>query len=148
MKSARSITALCVLLLASSLAVLAEKDESLQDLIAKAEAAHPKDRPALFIEVAERQLKAADELYNAGKSDEAKTCVDDVATYSGKAQDAALQSGSRLKQTEISLRKMAARLRDVARTLNYEDQAPVQTAADRLESLRTGLQKRMFGKSK
>lgn len=148
MNVARPITVWCVFLLASSLLVRAAKDESLQELIARAAAAHPKDQPGLYVEVAERQLKAADDLYNAGKTDEGKAAVNDVTTYAEKAKDAAVRSELRLKQTEISLRKMAAHLRDMSRTLNYEDQAPVKAAADRLEVLRTDLQKRMFGKNK
>jgi hypothetical protein len=71
-----------------------------------------------------------------------------VATYSEKAHDAAIQSGKKLKNTEIDFRKMSAKLRDIKRTLNFDDQAPVQAAADRLESLRTDLLSHMFGKGK
>jgi len=51
-----------------------------------------------------------------------------------------------LKDTEIALRKMSQRLRDLKRGLPYEDQGPVQGAADRLEQMRTELLGRMFGK--
>ena len=37
-------------------------------------------------------------------------------TYSEKAHDAAIQAGKKLKSTEIALRKMAAKLRDIKRT--------------------------------
>ncbi|MBZ5574153.1 MAG: hypothetical protein LAO09_19990 [Acidobacteriia bacterium] len=136
------------LLLVSSLAVFASKEETVQELVARAETARPDDRPALYVEAAQRQLKATDDLYTQGKTEEARATVGDVITYSEKAQNAALQSGKKLKQTEIALRKMAARLRDIQRSLSYEDQAPVQAAAERLENLRTGLQQRMFGKKK
>jgi hypothetical protein len=43
---------------------------------------------------------------------------------------------------------MAAKLRDIKRSLNFDDQAPVQAAADRLENLRTDLLSHMFGKGK
>jgi hypothetical protein len=135
-------------LLTASLAVFARKEETLQELIARAEAARPDDRPALYVEVAQRQLQAADDLYAAGKTEEAKAAVDGVVAYSEKAHDATVESGKRLKQTEIAMRKMAAKLRDIRRTLNFEDQDPVQAAADRLENLRTDLQQRMFGKKK
>jgi polyhydroxyalkanoate synthesis regulator phasin len=140
--------ALVGMLIGTALPGFASKEETLQELLARAESARPEDRPGPYVEAAERQLKAADNLYEAGKSEEAKAAVNDVATYSQKAQEAALQSGKRLKQTEIALRKMAARLRDIKRTLSFEDQAPVQAAADQLENLRTDLQKRMFSKNK
>ena len=65
-------------------------------------------------------------------------------TFSEKAHDAAIQSGKRVKNTEIEFRKMAAKLRDIKRTVNFEDQPPLQAAADRLESLRTDLLTHMF----
>ena len=135
-----------VLVAASLLA--SAKTETLQELIAREEAAKVEDRPALCTEIAERQLKAADELYTAGKVDEAQAAVKDVVTYSEKAHDAAIQSGKKLKNTEIDFRKMATKLRDIKRSLNFDDQAPVQEAADRLESLRTDLLSHMFGKGK
>ena len=122
--------------------------ETVQQLAARAETALPDERPGLYIEIAERQLKAVDELFGAGKDDEAVATVKDVVTYSEKAHDAAVVSRNKLKNTEIALRKMAAKLRDIKRTLSFEDQAPVQAAADRLEVLRTDLLSKMFGKGR
>jgi len=141
-------TTIAAFLLATSLLALAYKTETLRELMARAESAKVEDRPALCVEIAERQLKSADELYTAGKVDEARAAVQDVVTYSEKAHDAAIQSGKKVKNTEIALRKMAVKLRDMKRSLNFDDQAPVQAAADRLESLRTDLLSHMFGKGK
>ncbi len=148
MSAMRFQTTIAVLLLASSLLALAFKTETLQELIARAGSAKLDDQPALYVEISERQLKSADELYAVGKSDDARAAVQDVVTYSEKAQAASIQSGKRLKNTEIALRKMAEKLRDIKRSLNFDDQAPVQAAADRLESLRTSLLTHMFGKGK
>lgn len=126
----------------------AYKQESVKELIARAEASRMEDRPQLYIEAAERQLHSAAELYGAGKVEDAHAAVADVVTYSEKARDASVESGNRLKNTEIAMRKMAARLRDIKRNLNFEDQGPVQSASDRLESLRTDLLSHMFGKGK
>src|SRR5271169_6151708 len=139
---------LAAILLATSVWALAYKTETMQELIARADAARIEDRPALYTEIAERQLKSADELYTAGKVDDAQAALKDVVTYSEKAHDASIQSGKRLKNTEIDFRKMAAKLRDIKRSLNFDDQAPVQAAADRLESLRTDLLSHMFSKGK
>ena len=148
MSAVRFQTTIAVFILASSLLALAYKTETLQELIARAGSAKLDDQPALYVDIAERQLKSADEFYSAGKSDEAGAALKDVVTYSEKAQNASIQSGKKLKNTEIALRKMAAKLRDIKRSLNFDDQAPVQTAADRLESLRTDLLTHMFGKGK
>jgi len=136
-----------VVILAASFCAFA-KETSLEDMIARAETAPPGDRPALYVEIAEHELKSADEAYTAGKADQGQAAVKNVVTYSEKAHDAALQSGKRLKGTEIALRKMAAKLQDIKRTLSFEDQPPLQSAAERLENLRTDLLGKTFGKNK
>jgi hypothetical protein len=139
---------IAAVLLATSFLSFSYKTETLQDLIARADAARIEDRPALYAEIAGRQLKSADELFTAGKVEDAQAAVKDVVAYSKKAHDAAIESGKKLKNTEIDFRKMAAKLRDIKRSLNFDDQAPVQTAADQLENLRTDLLSHMFGKGK
>jgi len=124
-------------------------EENLQQLVARADAASMEDRPALYIEIAERQLKLTGDFYRRGQISEAREAVSDVVTYAQKAHDASAQTGKRLKSTEIAIRKMAARLRDIKTTLNFEDQASVQAASDRLEDMRTDLMSRMWnGKRK
>jgi|SRR5579863_1228640 len=122
----------------------AAKQETLQDLMVRCDSAKVDDRPGLCADVAERQLKSANELFTAGKVDEARSALKDVVTFCEKAHDAAIQSGKRVKNTEIEFRKMAAKLRDIKRTVNFEDQEPIQAAADRLEALRTELLTHMF----
>lgn len=137
-----------VMILGMAATSFGAKEQTLQQLIARADAAPLKEQPSLYIEIAERQLKSADELYNLGKVDDGRAAVADVVTYSQKAHDAAIQSGKKLKGTEMASRKMSHRLRDLKRTLNFEDQAPVQAAADRLETLAQDLLTHMFGKAK
>lgn len=148
MNPMRFRTTMTAILLATSLLTFASKPETLQQLIARADSAKLENRPALYVEIAERQLQTADELYTAGKVEDARVAVQDVVTYSEKAHDTAIQSSKKLKGAEIALRKMAAKLRDIKRTLNFDDQSPVQAAIDRLENLRTDLLTHMFGKGK
>jgi len=144
----RNFLITATLVLAAAAAIGAAKEQSLQELIARANAAPLKEQPGLYIDVAERQLKSADELYGEGKVDDARAAIADVVTYSQKAHDAAVQSGKKLKPTEMASRKMSHRLRDLKRTLNFDDQAPVQAAADRLETMAQDLLSHMFGKEK
>jgi hypothetical protein len=120
----------------------------LAELHRRADAAPVGDRPALYMEIAERQLKAADDLYRGGNVADAQNALKDLVSCSQKAHDAAIESGKRVKPTEIALRKMSARLHDIKETLNYEDQPPVQTAAERLRNLSDDLLAHMFGKGK
>src|SRR5581483_1202133 len=133
-----------VLLVAATFA-FSRTEETVPDLIKKAEAARIEDRPGLYLHAADLRLKAADELYEAGKSDEARAATKDVVEYSQKAVDAATKTGKKLKNAEITIRKMASRLTNIKRTLSFEEQGPVQEAIDRLQHMRTDLLSRMFG---
>lgn len=137
-------------LLVAAVAVLAftGKNETVEQLIARAEIVRPEDRPALYTEIARRKAEAADKFYNDGNADAGKSALQDVLTYSQKATDSSIATGKRQKDTEITLRKMATKFRDVKRTVAFEDQAPIQQAMDALEKMRTDLLAAMFGKKK
>jgi hypothetical protein len=119
-------------------------DEELARLVDRAQSAPVDQQVRLDTEIAERQLKLADQLYSADKVEDARAAVTAVASYAAKATDAAIQSGKHLKDTEIAMRKMAAKLRDMMRKVSLEDQAPLKNAADHLETLRTSLLTHMF----
>jgi hypothetical protein len=124
------------------------KNESVEQLIARSEIVRPEDRPALYVEIARRKADAADKLYNDGNAEAGKAALQDVLTYFQKATDSSIATGKKQKDTEITLRKMAAKFRDLKRTVVFEDQAPIQKAVDDLERMRTDLLAAMFGKKK
>ena len=132
-----------ILVVASSSAAFA-RDETIDQLKARVENAAPKDRVSLALRVAELQTNAADKLYADGKNDEARAAVKDVVSYTEKAGDAAIQSGKKLKDAEITVRKIAHKLADMKRTVDLENQVPLQDAIDHLERVRTQLLAKMF----
>jgi lipopolysaccharide biosynthesis regulator YciM len=146
MNQVTRIAYLAAILLVATTPSLAHREESLEELKARVATAKPEDQPKLCIEIARRNVETANALYTDGKVDEARAAVSEALTYSEKGADAAIQTGKKLKATEIGIRKMAQRLEDIRRTLNFEDQAPVQAAVDRMQELRTALLKKMFGK--
>lgn len=133
-----------ILVLASSFPAFARERESVEQLKAKVETASPKEKVTLALRVAEMQTDAADKLYSNGKSDEAHAAIQDVVTYTEKASDAATQSGKKLKDAEITVRKISHKLADMKRSVNFDDQPPLQDAIDRLEKVRTQLLAKMF----
>ena len=135
-----------MLLLALASAYGAAKDETVDELKARFESARPEERPELAIRIAQHQLRNADKLYGEGNIDQGRDAVNDIVTYSEKARDAATQTKKHLKNIEIDARKMAEKLRDIKRTLAFEDQPPVEQAIRRLEDVRTTLLKEMFAK--
>ncbi len=136
--------ALTVLLLALASTHGIAKDESVDQLKARVASARPDDRPELCIRIAQQQLTNADRFYIDGKVEEGRAAVEDIVMYSEKARDAALQTKKRLKNIEIDVRKIADRLRDVKRTLAFDDQPPVEQAIRRLEDVRTTQLQAMF----
>ena len=128
--------------------VAAAKDKSLGEMLQEAQSATLKEQPKLYIKIAQSQLRLADKAFSVGNSASAQVAVDNVTEFATKAADTAIQSGKRLKDTEIDIRKIADKLRDIKRTLNFDDQAPVQRSRDKLEDLRSKLLASMFTKKK
>lgn len=125
--------------------VLAKKEETLEQLAARADAAHVDQQPNLCMEVAERALKQGTDAYSANQYAQFRTNLQQVITYSDKAHSAAMTSRKHVKGTEIKIRKISERLRDFKLNVSYDDQATVQAAIDKLEGFRTDLLKSMFG---
>jgi hypothetical protein len=135
-----------IALLALASAYGMAKDETVDELKTRFASARPEDRPEIAIRIAQHQLRNADKLYNEGKVDQAREAVEDIVGYSDKAADAATKTRKREKNVEIDVRKMADKLRDIKRTLAFEDQPPVEQAIRQLEDVRTTLLKEMFAK--
>jgi hypothetical protein len=148
MMTMRTRISILTLLALASVPAFAGKEESVDQLIARAESAQPNDRPALYLKIADLKAKAADKLYDDGNAEAGKAALQDVVDYSRKATDAAIATGKKLKNVEIMLRKMAEKFRDIKRTVAFDDQAPLQQTVDELEKMRTDLLSAMFGKKK
>ena len=140
--------AIWMLLFAVVAGTAAANDETVDQLKSRAENAPPQDRPHLRIRIAELQLRNADKLYKEGDVEHARAAVDEIVTYSEQARDSAVETKKHLKNIEITVRKIAERLRDIKRTLAPEDQLPIDRAVQRLEEVRTSLLQRMFSKDK
>jgi predicted MarR family transcription regulator len=114
-------------------------------LKSRADAAQGGERATLSLEYAHHQLEDANNLYTQGDVEKAEAAIREVVDYSRKAADAASASGKRLKQTEIDLRKLEHRMRDIGQSLNIDDRPPVEKAVQELEQARADLLARMFG---
>lgn len=143
--SAVQVGAILIFVLATSLLTFAREEGNLRDLIARAEAASPRQQPDLYMQVAERELKLAIESYKAGKPEEGRASLQQIVSYADKGHWAAIHTGKRVKHTEIKLRQIALRLRDLKQNVDVDDQPLVQAAVDKLEDFRTELLKSMFG---
>lgn len=138
------LTILVVLL--SALAWASDKQESIEALKARAGQAQPKDQADLFIRIAERQLDALDKAYNGGTVRGAQAALADVLTYGVKAAQVSGDTGKRMKQTEIAMRKMSVRLEAIRKTLEVDDRPPLADAVQKIDAARNELLNRMFRK--
>ena len=141
----KRIGAILVFLLAAAVLSLGRKEETLEQLIARAEAARPDQQSDLFMQVAERELKSATDAYKASQWEQFRGALQDIVKYSDSAHSAAMHSNKRLKHTEIKIREISNKLRDLKLNVDIDDQPGVQAAIDRLEGFRTELLHSMFG---
>jgi hypothetical protein len=138
------VLATILVLVASAASFAGDKNDTLEQLKAKAESAEGKHQVELLIEIAERQSKAADELFSAGNLEQGHAAIDDVANYGVRAAKQATNSGKRMKQTEIALRKIADRLDTISKAVEVDERPPVKEAIRKLEAARNDLLFRMF----
>jgi hypothetical protein len=133
------------LFVVASALLAAGSEEPLETLKQRAATANEGERPRLFLEIAERQLRAADAAYSQGSVDQGKAAVTEVADYCEKAAAAAASSRKHLKHTEIKIRDLSRRLGGMLRSVSFDDREPLQAALDRMEKARSGLLTAMFG---
>ena len=136
------LRAAAILLLLGGLAP--GKSESMTELKTRADAAHAGDQAKLCLEYAHRQLENANDLFTKGDVEAAQNGIREVVDYARKGAVAATSSGKRLKQTEIDLRELAKRMRDISNTLAFEDRGPVRKAVEEIEQARSDLLVKMF----
>ncbi|HJT69742.1 MAG TPA: hypothetical protein VJ731_06055 [Terriglobales bacterium] len=113
--------------------------------MAKADAASGGEQADLCMEVAERELKLTTNSYKANALEDARASLQQIVKYSDKARTASIQSGKKMKHTEIKIRRISERLRDLKFNVEADDQPGIQSAIDKLEDFRTEILKNMFG---
>ena len=141
----KRVWAVVVCLLAATLFSFGRKEESVEQLIARADAARPDQQPDLYMQVADRELKAVIEASKASQWDQFLTALQQTVKYSDSAHSAALHTDKHLKRIEIKIREISNRLRDLKLNVDVDEQPAVQEAVDRLEGFRTELLHSMFG---
>ncbi len=140
----RNAFSVMVCLLLCSLVAQGEQ-KAPSDLKALADAAQGGERAKLSLEYAREQLELANKLYENGDVQKGEAAIGEVLTYSRRATEAATSANKKLKRTEIDLRKIEQRMRDIGMSLNIDDRPPVEKTVQQLEELRAQLLTKMFG---
>jgi hypothetical protein len=137
---------LLIIVLMVLAAIALADDDAVETLKARVDRVNPKDQVELCTKIAERQIDALDKAYNEGNIQHAQAALTDIVNYGVKAADTSSQTGKRMKNTEITMRRMTARLEAIRKTLDIDDRPPVGDAIQKLETARTELLNRMFRK--
>ena len=121
-------------------------EPTIEELKARVSSANVNDKAKICVEIAEKQLNAADKLYTAEDIEKARLSLTDVVSYSELARDYSIQSRKHQKQTEIAIRSMTRKLNDLLHVLGREEQDPIKDAISHLERARDDLLAAMFPK--
>jgi hypothetical protein len=134
-----------VALLFATAAAAADHQADYAALKTRAAAAKDRDQDKLYAQLAMSATAVANEQYTAGDVTKAQASIDEAVTFAEKARDAAVHSNKNLKQTEITLRETSRRMEDLRRSLALEDRPYLETAINRIETIRKQLLDQMFG---
>jgi len=146
MLSLRISTVSLLVIVLVSWAAQARTEPTVEELKARVSSANIGDKAKLCVEIAERQLAAADQEYTADDIEKAQNNLSDVVSYSELARDYSIQSRKHQKQTEIAIRAMTRKLNDLLHVVGREEQDPLKDAISHLERVRDDLLAAMFPK--
>ena len=140
------VLVLPLLIVISAGVVNARIEPTVEELKARISAANVGDKAKICLEIAEKQLNAADRQFTADDIEKAQTSLTDVVAFSELARDYSIQSHKHQKQTEIAIRSMTRKLNELLHVLSREDRGPVSDAIKHLERARDDLLAAMFPK--
>jgi hypothetical protein len=132
-------------LLAVTAVSFGRKDETIEQLIARADAAKPDQQADLYAQVAQREMQLTIDAYKASQWEQFRTSLEQTVKYCDSSHSAAMHADKHLKRIEIKIREISNRLRNLKLDVDVDDQPLVQAAIDRLEGFRTELLHNMFG---
>lgn len=139
------VASLLLVVIVCGIAAVAAEKETLEQLISRAQSASASQQPDLYLEIADRESKLAVDAYKTNNLEDGHKAIEQTVTYADKAHANVVKSGKKLPRTEIKIRRLSARFRDLKQNVDADEQAGVQAAVDKLESFRTDLLKAMFG---
>lgn len=129
-----------------SVTTLFAAKETLEQLRERAAQAKIEDHPKLYTKIADIEFKEVDRLFEEGDSPGAHKVLATLVEDCEKAAKASLSTRKHMKKTEISLRKISEELGQIIKTIEFESRPPVQTAIERIETVRNELLTAMFSK--
>ncbi len=115
------------------------------ELQQRADAASGADCARLSLQAARQLLEEANRQFGAGNPKAAHEEIDSSLRYARRSVDCSLQARKGEKATEIELRKLIRRMKDVTQTLDSEDRPHLSRAIIELEKQRDRVLRGIFG---
>ncbi len=100
------------------------------------------------LDAAKKLTELSNQNFVDGQVEAAQANMKDAGRLAEKAGRASLETHKRQKQTEIGMRRLTKRMKDVVQTLNFEDRPAVEEVIKGIEAVRSDLLLSMFGNPK
>lgn len=123
----------------------AAQGSAAEDLQRRADVASGGDCARISMQAARATLEDGGRRFAAGEMARAHQDVDTAVRYAKRSVDCSLQSRKAEKGTEIDLRKLIRKMRDVLQALDSEDRPHVSQSLSELEKQRDRMLQALFG---
>jgi hypothetical protein len=117
---------------------------SVEELQRKIQSAQGGKKAELLLQLSHDQVEQVSKLYHDGDADKAFGLLKEAGSNADQATSISLESGKRLKDTEIELRKLSERVQAIRQEASFEDRNPFDVSIQNLEQNRSKLLDRMF----
>ncbi len=114
------------------------------DLQQKADQANGADCARLGMQAARKAVEDAKRHFESGDIKSAHNAVDLSLRYVGRSVDCSLQAGRKEKTTEIDLRRLIDRVKEVVHTLDTDERPQLSRSLSELEDQRDRLLQAIF----
>lgn len=132
-------------LLATGCSELCAAQDAPPDLQQKADQANGADCARLNMQAARKSVEDAKRFFESGDMKSAHNAIDLSLRYVGRSVDCSLQAHKREKDTEIDLRRLIERMKEVSHTLDTEERPQLSRSLYELEEQRDRLLHAIFG---
>lgn len=143
----RIVIALALSMIAVA-SLAASSDETPEQIKARADAARSGECSRICLDYAKQAVELSNRAFTAGEVVNGHKLMKEAVDYADRSAKDAAAARKRQKDTEIGLRKLANRMRDIKNSLNFEDREPVEKQIETIERLRSDVLTSMFGQPK
>lgn len=141
-------TALATLLLLTAATADDPEKVRLQGLMQRADKRDPADRGEAYARLADFYAQSAGSSFKADDQEKARTDLAQMLDFARKAYVSAESKRKHMKETELKLREVSARLDRLTRTVGFQERERVIAAHKELDAIRDKLLEALFAPKK